>query len=99
MYTGIGDAAWSLIQPGNLLWLGLGTVLGLIAGTLPGISGVSMMALMLPFTFGMPTETSVLMLVGVYASATYSDTVRKTLLYAHIGDRWRIISDTSEAIR
>jgi putative tricarboxylic transport membrane protein len=72
MYTGIGDAAWFLIQPTNLMWLGIGTVLGLIAGTLPGISGVSMMALMLPFTFGMPTETSVLMLIGVYASATYS---------------------------
>lgn len=72
MYTGIGEAAWFLIQPTNLMWLGLGTILGLIAGTLPGISGVSMMALMLPFTFGMPTETSVLMLVGVYASATYS---------------------------
>jgi ketosteroid isomerase-like protein len=31
-----------------------------------------------------------------YDSATYSDTVRKTLLYAHTGDRWRIISETSE---
>ncbi|WGF87831.1 tripartite tricarboxylate transporter permease [Marinivivus vitaminiproducens] len=72
MYDAIAQAAMFLLTPGNLGWLALGTVLGLVAGTLPGISGVSMMALILPFTYGMAPETAVLMLVGVYAASTYS---------------------------
>ncbi|WP_299821916.1 tripartite tricarboxylate transporter permease [uncultured Jannaschia sp.] len=72
MYTGIGDALLILLSPMNLSWIALGTLLGLIAGTLPGVSGVSMMALLLPFTFGMEPETSVLMLIGIYAASTYS---------------------------
>lgn len=72
MYTGILEAFTVLISPANLAWIALGTVLGLVAGTLPGVSGVSMMALLLPFTFGMPPETSVLMLIGIYAASTYS---------------------------
>ena len=72
MYHGIGEALLFLANPINLAWIGLGTFLGLIAGTLPGVSGVSMMALLLPFTFGMPPETSVLMLIGIYAASTYS---------------------------
>ena len=72
MYQGIGEALLFLVTPMNLVWIGLGTLLGLVAGTLPGVSGVSMMALLLPFTFGMPPETSVLMLIGIYAASTYS---------------------------
>lgn len=72
MYNGIGEALLVLLSPANLGWIAIGTVLGLVAGTLPGVSGVSMMALLLPFTFGMPPETSVLMLIGIYAASTYS---------------------------
>lgn len=72
MFAGLDEALLTLFDPVNLGWIALGTVLGLVAGTLPGVSGVSMMALMLPFTFGMPPETSVLMLIGVYAASTYS---------------------------
>lgn len=72
MYQGIGDAVLFLLDVSNLSWIAFGTVLGLVAGTLPGVSGVAMMALILPFTFGMAPEISVLMLIGVYAASTYS---------------------------
>lgn len=72
MFTGMDEALLALMNPANLGWIAMGTVLGLIAGTLPGVSGVSMMALLLPFTIGLPPETSVLMLIGVYAASTYS---------------------------
>ncbi|KMK65102.1 tripartite tricarboxylate transporter permease [Puniceibacterium sp. IMCC21224] len=72
MSSPILDAIIFLFSLDNLLWLALGTCLGLIAGTLPGISGVSMMALLLPFTYGLPPQTAVLMLVGVYAASVYS---------------------------
>lgn len=75
MYEGIAAALVHLLLPENLLWIALGTILGLITGALPGVSGVSMMALMLPFTFGMPPEIAVLMLIGVYASSTYSNSI------------------------
>ncbi len=72
MDSPILEAIIFLLSIENLAWLAFGTILGLVAGTLPGISGVAMMAILLPFTYGMAPQTAVLMLIGVYASSVYS---------------------------
>jgi putative tricarboxylic transport membrane protein len=44
----------------------------MVGGTLPGISGVTMMAVVLPIMYKMPLDTVVLAITGIYASSIYS---------------------------
>lgn len=57
----------------NLIWLVFGVFLGLIAGTLPGFSGGSMMAVLLPIILGLPLDTMLIALAGIYAANVYAD--------------------------
>ncbi|WP_454858366.1 tripartite tricarboxylate transporter permease [Rhizobium binxianense] len=57
----------------NLLWLAIGVILGLIAGTLPGFSGGSMMAVVLPLIITLPIDTMLITLAAIYAANVYSD--------------------------
>ena len=57
----------------NLLWLVVGVTLGLIAGTLPGFTGGSMMAVVLPLIVGLPVDTMLITLAAIYAANVYSD--------------------------
>lgn len=59
----------------NLLWLGLGTVIGLIVGVLPALGANFAVALMLPFTFGMNPVTAIIFLVAIHAACNYGDSV------------------------
>lgn len=64
----------------NLLFMLVGIFVGLVAGGLPGISVTLAVALMIPFTFGMPPEAAILMLIGVYCAGTYAGSVGAVLL-------------------
>ena len=69
-------SALSIISdPERLMFVGLGTVLGLIIGVIPGIGGLVGLALLLPFTFAMDPYTALAFLVGVQAVTTTSDTI------------------------
>jgi putative tricarboxylic transport membrane protein len=57
----------------NLVWLVFGVFLGLISGTLPGFSGGSMMAVLLPIIIGLPLDTMLIALAGIYAANVYAD--------------------------
>lgn len=59
----------------NLLWLGLGTVIGLVVGVLPALGANFAVALMLPFTFGMNPVTAIIFLVAIHAACNYGDSV------------------------
>jgi putative tricarboxylic transport membrane protein len=56
----------------NLGWLFLGVALGLFAGTIPGFSGVSMIAIMLPFAVRLGVDTMLITMAGIYAAGIYS---------------------------
>jgi putative tricarboxylic transport membrane protein len=57
----------------NLMWLVIGVTLGLVSGTLPGFSGGSMMAVLLPLIVTLPVDTMLIALAGIYAANVYSD--------------------------
>ena len=42
-----------LLEPERLFYLGMGTVIGLALGIMPGVGGVAGLALLLPFTFNL----------------------------------------------
>ena len=59
--------------PLNLLYLVLGTSVGMLIGALPGLGPLFAVALMLPLTFGMPPATAIIFLTAVHAATAYGD--------------------------
>ena len=65
------------------LWLVLvlGVVTGLVVGVLPGLTFVMGILLILPFTYGMETDTSIVLLLAVYVAGTYGGAITSILLH------------------
>ena len=70
-----GIVAWPAI--GYLL---LGVSLGVFFGMVPGLSGLSGMAILLPFTFDLQPYEAMALLMGMYAITSTSDTISSVLL-------------------
>jgi putative tricarboxylic transport membrane protein len=68
------------LKPISLLAMTAGVAWGIIGGALPGISGSIAMALLLPFTFGMPAYVALMMLSGVYIGAMYGGSITAILI-------------------
>lgn len=65
---------------GAVLLCFLGTVVGIIFGFLPGLSATMGVALMMPFTFGMPLVNSMALLLGVYCGGIYGGSITAILI-------------------
>ncbi|MBY0223474.1 tripartite tricarboxylate transporter permease [Sporosarcina aquimarina] len=63
-----------------LLFLTFGTLLGIIIGSLPGLTSTMGVALMLPLTFGMDAVTGILLLIGVYFGSVYGGSLTAILI-------------------
>lgn len=63
-----------------LVTIMIGTVVGSIMGALPGLSSVSAIALMLPFTFTMDPAQGLVMLAAVYMSAEFGGSIPAILI-------------------
>ena len=61
-------------------YLFLGIALGLYFGAVPGLSGLTGMAILLPFTFGMDPVSAFAFLLGMYAVTTTSDSITAILI-------------------
>lgn len=68
------------ITPTNLLFCFIGALLGTLVGVLPGIGPAATVALLLPITFTMSPETSVIMLAGIYYGAQYGGSTTAILI-------------------
>jgi putative tricarboxylic transport membrane protein len=64
----------------NVLYLLLGTFIGLIVGALPGLGPIFGVALMLPFTYSLPPATAIIFLVSVHAATVYGDSIASILI-------------------
>ncbi|MEL0108070.1 MAG: tripartite tricarboxylate transporter permease [Rhodospirillaceae bacterium] len=74
------NALFGLIQPTHLMYLTIGTVLGLLVGILPGLGGVAGLSILLPFVFGMDESHALAMMIGLLAPTTTSDTFPSVLM-------------------
>lgn len=69
-----------LFQVGPLAWLLLGVTLGFVVGVLPGLSTSNTAALLLPFSIGLPLESSLVLIVSIYAGAAFGGAVPAILV-------------------
>lgn len=65
----------------NLLTAAASVTVGIIVGSLPGLSAAMGVALLIPITFGMPAETALIALAGVYVGAMYGGSISAILLH------------------
>ncbi|GIN89797.1 membrane protein [Siminovitchia terrae] len=70
----------SLTDPMNLLLLCLGVLIGIIVGALPGLTATMALALLLPFTFTMHPETSLITMGGLYVGGIYGGCISAILI-------------------
>jgi len=68
------------IRPDNLLFCFLGVVIGTLVGVLPGLGPVATISILLPTTFTIKPEQSLIMLAGIYYGAQYGGSTTSILL-------------------
>jgi putative tricarboxylic transport membrane protein len=64
----------------TILWMAIGSILGVIIGALPGLTATMGVALMMPISFQLPTVTGIGMLLAVYCGAVAGASIPAILL-------------------
>lgn len=76
MLAEIPSVLFSLLgQPMLLGYMAFGVIIGIFVGAVPGLTATLAIALMLPFTFGMPALDSILLLSGIFVGGIYGGSV------------------------
>ncbi len=68
------------LTPAHLLIALLGVVAGTVIGALPGLTATMAIAVLVPFTFSMPTASGLIMMGAVYTGAIYGGAYSAILL-------------------
>lgn len=69
-----------IVTTPQILYLIVGTVLGVVAGAIPGINGGMLMVLSLPLTFYMNSQSAVALLIGMYVGGVSGGMVPALLI-------------------
>jgi TctA family transporter len=75
MATMASKAFFALMEPHRLMFLGLGCIMGLVLGIVPGIGGLTGTAMLLPFTFAMDPYSAFALLLGLGATTATGDPI------------------------
>lgn len=76
----LGDAFALVANWESILALGIGVLVGVICGAIPGMSATMAVALTLPFTFALPPVVGILLLLGVYKGGVFGGCIPAILL-------------------
>lgn len=68
------------VQPGYLLVTAIGTVLGIVFGALPGLSGTMGIAILLPITYSMDPIAALLLMVSIFCGSLYGGSISAILI-------------------
>ena len=69
-----------VLKPANLLFCFIGVFLGTAVGVLPGVGPLATIAMLLPITFKVSPEASIIMLAGIYYGAQYGGSTTAILI-------------------
>ncbi|MGK6317544.1 tripartite tricarboxylate transporter permease [Neorhizobium sp. DT-125] len=78
--SGILLGATAAFSAYNLLYCLLGVFLGTAIGVLPGLGPTATISMLLPITFGLPPETALIMLAGIFYGAQYGGSTTAILV-------------------
>src|SRR6201995_5433195 len=77
------------LQPYNMMLMGVGIMLGVIIGVLPGLGGANGVAILLPLTFSMPPTSAIIMLSCIYWGALFGGAIT-SILFNIPGEPWSV---------
>lgn len=69
-----------LLQPSHLMWLGLGMLVGLIVGGVPGFNDTNFLAMMLPFSIYLGPMDAVIFMMACFCSSQAAGSLPAILL-------------------
>lgn len=69
-----------ILAPAHLLMMAVGVGAGTVIGALPGLNVVFAIAVLLPFTFGMDSVSSMYLLLGTYCGGTFGGSISAILI-------------------
>lgn len=64
----------------TIVWMSIGSIVGIILGALPGLTATMGIALMMPISFQLPTATGIGLLLAVYCGAVSGASIPAILL-------------------
>jgi TctA family transporter len=70
----------TMLKPANILFCFVGAFLGTAVGVLPGVGPLATIAMLLPITFKVSPEASIIMLAGIYYGAQYGGSTTAILI-------------------
>lgn len=70
------DALANVLQPTCILLISLGVIIGIIFGSIPGLSATMAVVLFLPLSFGLEPTMGISLLIGLYMEAFQEDLFR-----------------------
>jgi putative tricarboxylic transport membrane protein len=76
----VADAFSTLFSIQGIFFILLGTALGIFVGAIPGLTGVMLIALVLPLTYTMDSQMALTLLIAIYVGAISGGMVTSTLL-------------------
>jgi putative tricarboxylic transport membrane protein len=80
MFANISHAFWQVFTFTGIMWILLGTIVGIIFGAAPGLTATTAVALFTPVTFYMPLESSFSFLLGIYCGGFYAGSIPAILI-------------------
>lgn len=76
----IGSALFQILNLKVLLWIFVGSIIGLVFGATPGLTATTAVALFTPITFGLSYAESFGFLLGIYCCGYYSGSIPAILI-------------------
>lgn len=80
MLADIFTGLLSILTPSTIGAIGFGTLVGLLFGAIPGISGIMAISILLPLTFYVSPLIGIPMLIGIYKASMYGGSITAVLL-------------------
>jgi putative tricarboxylic transport membrane protein len=80
LFSGLAHGFSVALTPANLLYAGIGALLGTAIGVLPGLGPPATIALLLPVTYTVEATSAVIMLAGIFYGAMYGGSTTSVLL-------------------
>ena len=80
IFSNLGLGIEVMLKPANILFCFIGAFLGTAVGVLPGVGPLATIAMLLPITFKVSPEASIIMLAGIYYGAQYGGSTTAILI-------------------
>ena len=71
MYNGLEGFLIPFMSVSLIGWIGVGTLVGLYVGAIPGLSGTMAVSLLISFTFSWDVQPALAIMVGIYTGGVY----------------------------